>query len=358
MRLAVTEAPLLRIEDLSVIFRTGGGIVRAVDGASFEVARGETLAVVGESGCGKSVTALAVLGLLPRPPAEVARGSIRFEGEELLNASPARLRRLRGNEISMIFQEPMTSLNPVFTVGDQIAEGLLLHRGLDAEEARLEAIDLLERVRIPAPERRLNEYPHQLSGGMRQRVMIAMALACRPKLLIADEPTTALDVTVQAQILDLMLELKRDLGMAILLITHDLGVVAETAERVVVMYAGNVAERANTTALFERPRHPYTAGLFLSLPRLDAEGERLRPIQGSVPDPLNPPKGCRFHPRCPFAFDRCRTEPPPLVERAPAGAPSHRSACFYVDEHPNADLVAETRALEVPEGAAVAEGDA
>jgi peptide/nickel transport system ATP-binding protein len=351
----VTEAPLLRIEDLSVIFRTGAGIVRAVDGASFEVGRGETLAVVGESGCGKSVTALAVLGLLPKPPAEIARGSIRFQGEELLNASPERLRRLRGNEISMIFQEPMTSLNPVFTVGDQIAEGLVLHRGLDAEEARLEAIELLERVRIPAPEQRLSEYPHQLSGGMRQRVMIAMALACRPKLLIADEPTTALDVTVQAQILDLMLELKRDLGMAILLITHDLGVVAETAERVVVMYAGNVAERANTVPLFERPRHPYTAGLFLSLPRLDTEGTRLRPIEGSVPDPLYPPPGCRFHPRCPFAFDRCQKEVPPLVERAASGAPSHQSACFYVDEHPEADLVAETLAREVPKEHVLAE---
>jgi peptide/nickel transport system ATP-binding protein len=343
----VTEAPLLRIEDLSVIFRTGAGVVRAVDGASFEVARGETLAVVGESGCGKSVTALAVLGLLPKPPAEIAHGSIRFEGEELLNASPERLRRLRGNEISMIFQEPMTSLNPVFTVGDQIAEGLMLHRALDAEEAKLEAIDLLDRVRIPAPERRLNEYPHQLSGGMRQRVMIAMALACRPKLLIADEPTTALDVTVQAQILELMVELKRDLGMAILLITHDLGVVAETADRVVVMYAGNVAERAVTTALFERPRHPYTAGLFLSLPRLESDGKKLRPIEGSVPDPLHQLRGCRFHPRCPFAFERCATEQPPLVERAPPGAPSHQSACFYVDEHPDADLVAETLAREV-----------
>jgi peptide/nickel transport system ATP-binding protein len=342
----VTEAPLLRIEDLSVIFRTGAGLVRAVDGAGFEVRRGETLAVVGESGCGKSVTALAVLGLLPKPPAEIARGSIRFQGEELLNASPERLRRLRGNEISMIFQEPMTSLNPVFTVGDQIAEGLVLHRGLDTEEARLEAIELLERVRIPAPEQRLDEYPHQLSGGMRQRVMIAMALACRPKLLIADEPTTALDVTVQAQILELMLELKRDLGMAILLITHDLGVVAETAERVVVMYAGNVAERANTVPLFERPRHPYTAGLFLSLPRLEDDGKRLRPIEGSVPDPLHPPRGCRFHPRCPFAFDRCREEVPSLVERAPSGSPSHQSACFYVDQHPDADLVAETLSRE------------
>jgi oligopeptide/dipeptide ABC transporter ATP-binding protein len=338
-----TPEPLLRIADLSVHFRTGNGLVRAVDGASYDVRRGETLAVVGESGCGKSVTAMAVLGLLPKPPAEIPSGSIEFDGEELLDASPERLRQIRGNRISMIFQEPMTSLNPVFSIGNQIMEGLALHRGLSNEEARAEARHLLELVRIPAPEQRLDEYPHQLSGGMRQRVMIAMALACRPELLIADEPTTALDVTVQAQILELLRELQRELGMSIVLITHDLGVVAETAERVVVMYAGTVVERASVGALFERPRHPYTAGLFLSLPSLSDDQDRLRPIEGAVPDALNLPRGCRFHPRCPFAMPVCEEREPELTAREGAGEPSHQSACFYVDEHPGADLVALTR---------------
>jgi len=352
----MTDAPLLTIEDLSVTFRTGAGLVRAVDGVTYDLRHGETLAVVGESGCGKSVTALAVLGLLPPHSADIPRGSIRFDGEELVGAAPERLRRLRGNAISMIFQEPMTSLNPVFTIGDQIAEGITLHRGLDAEEARERARELLELVRIPAPEQRLDEYPHQLSGGMRQRVMIAMALACRPQVLIADEPTTALDVTVQAQILELLLELQRELGMAILLITHDLGVVAETAERVVVMYAGAVVERANTLPLFERPRHPYTAGLFLSLPRLDREGRDLKPIEGTVPDPLHQPSGCRFHPRCPFAMPVCRESVPELRERQAPGSPPHLSACFYVDEHPDADLVAESLSRETPEPPTAAEG--
>jgi oligopeptide/dipeptide ABC transporter ATP-binding protein len=337
------DEPLLRIENLSVRFRTSNGVVRAVDGASYEVRRGETLAVVGESGCGKSVTAMAVLGLLPKPPAEVVSGRIEFEGEDLLHASPERLREIRGDRISMIFQEPMTSLNPVFTVGDQITEGLRLHRGLSHEEARREALHLLELVRIPAPEQRLDEYPHQLSGGMRQRVMIAIALACRPRLLIADEPTTALDVTVQAQILELLRELQRELGMSIVLITHDLGVVAETAERVVVMYAGTVVERATALSLFDKPRHPYTAGLFLSLPSLGAESGTLRPIEGSVPDAMNLPDGCRFHPRCPFAMPVCRERDPVLVRREAEGQAPHESACFYVDEHPEADLVALTR---------------
>jgi oligopeptide transport system ATP-binding protein len=298
---------------------------------------------VGESGCGKSVTAMTVLGLLPKPPAEVVSGRILFEGEDLLQASPERLREIRGDRISMIFQEPMTSLNPVFTVGDQIMEGLRLHRGLSREAARREALHLLELVRIPAPEQRLDEYPHQLSGGMRQRVMIAIALACRPHLLIADEPTTALDVTVQAQILELLRELQRELGMSIVLITHDLGVVAETAERVVVMYAGTVVERATALSLFDKPRHPYTAGLFLSLPSLGAENGTLRPIEGGVPDATNLPRGCRFHPRCPFAMPVCSERDPVLVHREAAGEPAHESACFYVDEHPDADLVALTR---------------
>jgi peptide/nickel transport system ATP-binding protein/oligopeptide transport system ATP-binding protein len=335
----VRQDALLRIENLSVHFRTGAGLVRAVDGASYDVRRGETLAVVGESGCGKSVTAMAVLGLLPQPPAEIAGGSVTFRGEELLTLPAERLRAIRGNRISMVFQEPMTSLNPVFTIGDQIGEGLRVHRGLDAEQARREAQRLLELVRIPAPASRLDEYPHQLSGGMRQRVMIAMALACRPELLIADEPTTALDVTVQAQILELLRELKRELGMSILLITHDLGVVAETAERVVVMYAGTVVERAAAADLFARPQHPYTAGLFLSLPRLDQDAEELRPIEGSVPDPARLPSGCRFHPRCPLALSRCRVEVPALRARTASGAEPRLSACFYVDENPETDLI-------------------
>jgi oligopeptide/dipeptide ABC transporter ATP-binding protein len=337
------EEPLLRIANLSVHFRTSAGVVRAVDGVDYDVFRGETLAVVGESGCGKSVTAMAVLGLLPTPPAEIPRGSILFAGEELVGAAPERLREIRGDRVAMIFQEPMTSLNPVFTIGDQIMEGLVLHRGLPREAARREAARLLELVRIPAGEQRLREYPHQLSGGMRQRVMIAIALACRPELLIADEPTTALDVTVQAQILDLLGELQRELGMSIVLITHDLGVVAETAARVVVMYAGTVVERASVLSLFERPRHPYTAGLFLSLPSHDQGADALRPIEGSVPDPLNPPRGCRFHPRCPFVMPVCRERDPVLTPRESPGEAPHRSACFYVDEHPQADLVALTK---------------
>ena len=249
------------------------------------------------------------------------------------------MRAIRGNEIAMIFQEPMTSLNPVFTIGDQIGEVLAVHRRLSPEACRVETVRLLRVVGIPAPDERVDEYPHQLSGGMRQRVMIAMALACSPKLLIADEPTTALDVTVQAQILDLLRRLQRELGMSVLLITHDLGVVAETAHRVVVMYAGRVAEQASAKALFSRPRHPYTAGLFRSLPRLDSDDAELRPIDGTVPDALHFPTGCRFHPRCPYAMAVCRERVPPLVNRAAAGEEPHASACFYVDEHPEADLL-------------------
>jgi oligopeptide/dipeptide ABC transporter ATP-binding protein len=333
--------PLLSIDELRVHFRTDVGTVRAVDGVSYEVGRGETLAVVGESGCGKSVTALAILGLVPTPPGKVVGGVVSFDGEDLLHASGDRLRAIRGNEIAMIFQEPMTSLNPVFTIGDQIGESLEVHRGLSPEDCRAEAERLLELVGIPDPRQRLDEYPHQLSGGMRQRVMIAMALACRPKLLIADEPTTALDVTVQAQILSLLRDLQEGLGMSILLITHDLAVVAETAHRVVVMYAGMVVERASVGALFERPRHPYTAGLFRSLPRLAEDGEALRPISGAVPDATAFPTGCRFHPRCPFAMPVCSKETPRLMNRAREGMAPHVSACFFVDENPGADLLTE-----------------
>jgi oligopeptide/dipeptide ABC transporter ATP-binding protein len=334
--------PLLRIDDLRVHFETDVGTVHAVDGVAYDVQHGETLAVVGESGCGKSVTALAILGLVPKPPGKIVSGTITLDGEDLLRVSDERLRAVRGDEIAMIFQEPMTSLNPVFTIGDQIAESIVVHRGLSPDECRAEAEHLLELVGIPDPRQRLDEYPHQLSGGMRQRVMIAMALACSPKLLIADEPTTALDVTVQAQILALLRGLQEEFGMSIVLITHDLAVVAETARRVVVMYAGLVVEQASVDALFERPRHPYTAGLFLSLPRLTEDGEALRPISGTVPDAIAFPSGCRFHPRCPFAMPICSKEEPPLVNRAREGEEPHVSACFFVDQHPEADLLAGT----------------
>ncbi|HEX3597721.1 MAG TPA: ABC transporter ATP-binding protein [Polyangiaceae bacterium] len=336
--------PLLSVRDLVVHFLTGAGIVEAVDGVSYDVRRGETVAVVGESGCGKSVTALALLGLVPSPPGRIVGGSIRLEGESLLDATPDRMREIRGDDVAMIFQEPMTSLNPVFTVGDQIGEVLELHRDLSAEAARDEVVRLLALVGIAAPEQRVDEYPHQLSGGMRQRVMIAMALACGPKLLVADEPTTALDVTVQAQVLELLSDLQRSLGMAILLITHDLGVVAGAAHRVVVMYAGRVVEQGTVAAVFARPRHPYTAGLFRSRPQSDAD-EPLRPIEGSVPDALHFPHGCRFHPRCPYALAVCREKAPPLAPRTAEEQP-HLSACFYVDEHPDVDLFA----FERPEG--------
>jgi oligopeptide/dipeptide ABC transporter ATP-binding protein len=335
------DEPLLSLDDVVVHFPTGAGVVRAVDGVSYDVRRSETVAVVGESGCGKSITALAILGLVP-PPGQLVRGAIRLEGESLTEATPERLREIRGDEIAMIFQEPMTSLNPVFTVGDQVGEVLELHRGLSREAALEEVVRLLRLVGIAAPEQRAGEYPHQLSGGMRQRVMIAMALACGPKLLIADEPTTALDVTVQAQILELLKELQDRFGMAILLITHDLGVVAEAAHRVVVMYAGRVVEHATARELFARPRHPYTAGLFRSQPRLHSE-EALRPIEGTVPDALHFPPGCRFHPRCPYAMPVCSEKTPPLVARTMNDGEPHTSACFYVDEHPEADLFAFAR---------------
>ena len=314
---------LLEVRDLGIEFTTDRGALRAVDGVSFRVAAGRTLAVVGESGCGKSVTALALMGLLP----DSARtdGTILLEGEEIGGLAPEPRRRLRGARMAMVFQEPMTSLNPAFTAGEQVAEVLRLHRGLKGAAAMAEAVAMLERVRIPDAARRAKQYPHQLSGGMRQRVMIAIALACRPRLLIADEPTTALDVTVQAQILNLLDQLKQETGTAVLLITHDLGLVADHADDVAVMYAGRVVERAPADALFQRPQHPYTIGLLGARPRVDGPREdRLSSIEGIVPDLHDPPPGCRFAPRCPFAVAECRAQVPPLATVRPA----HEVACI------------------------------
>jgi peptide/nickel transport system ATP-binding protein len=324
---------ILEVRDLHTQFNTLDGVVRAVDGVSFELARGETLGIVGESGCGKSVTALSILRLIPTETGRIASGSIRFEGEELTALGEEAMKRLRGHRISMIFQEPMTSLNPVLTVGTQIAENVVRHLGVSWRAARDRACEMLDLVRIADARRRLDEYPHQLSGGMRQRVMIAMALSCDPQVLIADEPTTALDVTIQAQILDLMLELKEKTGTAIVLITHDLGVVAETTQRVVVMYAGRKVEEAPVEVLFEEPLHPYTRGLMRAIPRLDIEADaagtrpRLQEIPGLVPILTRPIVGCAFAPRCGFATDRCRAEPPPIVD---AGA-GHTVACWEVE---------------------------
>ena len=323
---------ILDIADLRTWFFTRDGVVRAVDGVSLHVFPGETLAIVGESGCGKSVTALSVLRLIPSPPGRIVSGNIRFAGRDLLGLGEAEMREVRGNEISMIFQEPMTSLNPVLTIGRQIAETLTLHQGLDHKAALAKAADMLRLVHIPEAERRIGEYPHQLSGGMRQRVMIAMALACNPKLLIADEPTTALDVTIQAQILDLMRELKEKINAAIVLITHDLGVVAEMAQRVVVMYAGRKAEEAPVAALFRRPLHPYTKGLLASVPRLGASlhvdrAPRLAEIPGTVPSLREPIPGCPFETRCAFATGICQREMPAFEEKEPG----HFAACFHSD---------------------------
>ncbi len=308
---------LLAVEDLTVSFATPqGGKVLAVDGLSFTLEAGKTLGIVGESGSGKSVTSLAIMGLLPKGIAKIS-GKVAFRGENLLEASPEHLRDLRGDRMAMIFQEPMTSLNPSHRIGDQIAEAVIRHRGWSAEKAWAHAIEMLRKVRIPEPEARAASYPHNLSGGMRQRVMIAMALACDPELLIADEPTTALDVTIQAQILDLLQDLRRETGAAVILITHDLGVVAEVVDEVLVMYAGQVVERASVADLFTMPQHPYTLGLLGSLPRLDHRRERLAAIPGAVPDMSNPPPGCRFAARCPFADAKCRAEAPPLASPGP-----------------------------------------
>ncbi len=319
---------LLELRDLKTYFYTDEGVARAVDGVSYVVKRGETLGVVGESGCGKSVTALSVMRLIPDPPGRIVAGSIRFEGTDLASLSGDAMRRIRGNDIGMIFQEPMTSLNPVFTVGDQIIEAVVLHRGVSYAEGRARAVEMLRLVGIPSPESRVDDYPHQMSGGMRQRVMIAMALSCDPKLLIADEPTTALDVTIQAQILDLMNRLQRELGMSILLITHDLGVVAQNAHHVAVMYAGKVVEYSSTREVFANPRHPYTVGLFRSIPKLGVKVAKLDTIPGTVPSALEFPSGCRFNNRCPFATAKCTTDEPPLREIA-AG---HTVACHYAEE--------------------------
>ena len=317
---------LLNIEGLQTHFFTEAGTVRAVDGVSLMVRKGETLGIVGESGCGKSVTALSILRLIPNPPGKIVGGRILLEDRDLLRLPEHEMRKVRGASISMIFQEPMTSLNPVFTAGDQIAEGIRLHQRLSKRESWNKAIEMLRVVRIPDPERRVGEYPHQMSGGMRQRVMIAMALSCNPQLLIADEPTTALDVTIQAQILELLNQLKSELGMAVMLITHDLGVVADTAARVAVMYAGRVVEEAPVLELFTNPLHPYTQGLLNSIPRLEKTERRarLQAIPGMVPDLLDLPRGCKFQARCPKVFEPCSGEEPEL--KTVSG--EHRVRCY------------------------------
>jgi len=314
--------PLLAVRDLQVSFATDQGVLTAVDGVRFDVERGRTLGIVGESGCGKSVTSLAIMGLLAQPPARV-QGTVRFEDADLLRIPAEQMRDLRGNRLAMIFQEPMTSLNPAFTIGDQIVEAILRHRGGTAAQARTRAIEMLRKVRIPSPEQRIDDYPHKLSGGMRQRAMIAMALCCDPALLIADEPTTALDVTIQAQILDLLRTLRRETDSAVILITHDLGVVAETADEVLVMYAGQIVEQAPVRALFELPQHPYTVGLLGSIPELGHRRATLPAIRGTVPSLAEIPPGCRFAARCPFADDICRSEPQALREIEPG----HWSRC-------------------------------
>ena len=333
---AATVAPAgdiaLDVKDLQTWFYTRQGIVKAVDGVSFNLRKGETLGIVGESGCGKSITALSVMRLVPDPPGRIIGGRVTLDGRDLLDLDEAEMRLVRGNDISMIFQEPMTSLNPVLTIGYQIAEALILHRDMSRTEALSRAVEMLDMMRIPEPAQRAREYPHQLSGGMRQRAMIAMALACNPKVLIADEPTTALDVTIQAQILDLIVRLQQELGTAVILITHDLGVVAETTQRIIVMYAGRKVEEADVVPLFSNPMHPYTHGLMASVPRLaimsgaDADAaERLEEIPGIVPPLNNLPPGCAFAPRCRFADDRCRAEYPPYQEKQPG----HWAACWH-----------------------------
>ena len=331
---AVTDK-LLEVTDLRTYFFTRHGVVKAVDGVDFALKPEETLAIVGESGCGKSITALSLLRLIPDPPGRIVSGSIKLDGVDLMGLDDEEMRRVRGNDVSMIFQEPMTSLNPVMTIGRQIAEVLLLHQGMTTKQAYQRAVDMLRLVKIPEPEQRVKEYPHQLSGGMRQRAMIAIALACNPKVLIADEPTTALDVTIQAQILNLIVELQKRLGTAVILITHDLGVVAETAQRVIVMYAGRKVEEAEVGELFARPMHPYTRGLMAAIPWLDlmrgeekAATERLTEIPGIVPALSALPPGCAFAPRCPYADDRCRSEYPPYEQKRAA----HWAACWRSEE--------------------------
>jgi len=314
MKNNLQKNPLLEVRSLSTHFFTEEGVVRAVENVSFEIHPGEILSIVGESGCGKSVTGLSILKLIPSPPGQIVRGEILFDGRNLLRLEEKEMEKVRGNDISMIFQEPMTSLNPVFTIGNQIIEAILLHQGLDKIGARRRAIEMLDRVKIPSPETRIDAYPHQLSGGMRQRAMIAMALSCQPKLLIADEPTTALDVTIQAQVLRLLKEIQREMGMAVMLITHDLGVVAEIADRVAVMYAGRLVEVGSIEAIFGQMRHPYTKGLLDSIPQLKERKNRLDAIPGQVPNPVNLPIGCKFHPRCYLRVEECKREEPPLLK--------------------------------------------
>ena len=334
-------AALLNVRNLRTQFKTDDGEFPAVDGVSFAVDAGTTLAIVGESGCGKSVTALSIMGLVPNPPGRISGGSIQFEGRELVGAKPRDMQDLRGNGMAMIFQEPMSSLNPVFTIGEQIVEALLRHRQITRSQAVERAIAMLTKVRIPAPEQRFHEYPHKLSGGMRQRAMIAMALACDPRLLIADEPTTALDVTIQAQILELMRTLQQETGTAVILITHDLGVVAEVADEVLVMYAGRVVERAPVRALFESPQHPYTVGLLGSIPQLEVERTRLASIEGQVPSPLRRGAGCSFADRCPFADPHCHAAIPELRDLGDR----HQSACWKAPLDPDVLMAGQNEAL-------------
>lgn len=317
---------ILEIIDLYVEFHSLAGVVHAVNGVSFSMEKGEIMGIVGESGSGKSVTALSIMGLLPQLFAKVPKGEILLDGRNLLDVSEREMRKIRGNRISMIFQEPMTSLNPILTCGNQVAESLRLHRGLSKEDANKQAIELLEKVRISLPEQRAKEYPHQISGGMRQRVMIAMALACAPELLIADEPTTALDVTIQAQVLELLRQLNRDTGTGIILITHDLGVVAEVCDKVAVMYLGHIVESAATADLFQNPMHPYTKGLLASIPKITEEKVRLITIEGTVPNPLNKIEGCKFSGRCPMAMEKCRKAKPEAV-----GRDGHLVRCFLYE---------------------------
>lgn len=318
---------ILEVKDLTTYFFTDKGTVKAVDGISYTMQPGKTLGVVGESGCGKSINAMSILSLIEKP-GKIVKGSIKFNGEELVGIEPSKMRHYRGNDISMIFQEPMTSLNPVFRVGEQISESLILHQDMKKDEAHLKSIDLLQKVGIPRAEKIVRDYPHQLSGGMRQRVMIAMALACDPKILIADEPTTALDVTIQSQILSLMNELQKETDTAIMLITHDLGVVAQMADHVIVMYSGRLVESAPVVELFKNPKHPYTQGLLASIPNLDEDRDRLNSIDGIVPNPFELPEGCYFAPRCKHAFDRCLVEKPATY----AINGEHTAACFLYDE--------------------------
>jgi len=324
---AVATKPLLSVDGLKVHFFTEDGVARAVDGVSFDVGERETFCLVGESGCGKSVTALSIMGLVPSPPGQIVAGSIQLQNQELVGLPSGEMRKIRGDRVSMIFQEPMTALNPVFTVGNQVMEGIRLHRDVGKREARAIALEMFERVRIPEPNQRLDAYPHQLSGGMKQRVMIAIALACRPDLLIADEPTTALDVTIQAQILELIDSLMDEFGMSTMMITHDLGVVAEVADHVAVMYAGRIVEYSDVKSIFHNPLHPYMVSLFRSLPSLGAASKRLAVIPGNVPDPRRHPSGCRFHPRCPRVMDKCREVEPQLQQVQPG----HLVACLRVE---------------------------